>query len=64
MQRVISLEPISVSSFSAERQKRIRAEQFSALPHHSLKSFPPPPQQVNISCDDENMPIHVSDNLH
>ena len=36
MQRFISLKPISSSSVSPQRQKRIRAEKSYALPRHNL----------------------------
>ena len=63
MQRIISLKPISSSSISPQRQKRIRAERSSALTHHSLKLSSPPPQHINLFSKDEITPIPVSDTL-
>ena len=63
MQRVISLKHISTTSVSPQRQKRIRAERFSAYPRHNLKLSSPPPQNFDSLVDDDNMAIYVSDNL-
>ena len=63
MQRVISLKPIPSSFVSPHRQKCIRVERFSALNHDSLKLASHPPQHFNFLSEDENMLIHVFDNL-
>ena len=63
MKRVISLKPISTKSVSPQKQKRIRAERFSAFPRHSLKLSSPPPQNDKSVINEDNMPIPVSDNL-
>ena len=63
MQRVISLKPISATSVSPQRQKRIRAEKFSALPRHSLKLSSPPPQNDDSLIDEDSMLIPVSNDL-
>ena len=63
MKHVISLKPISAMYVSPQRQKRIRAEKFSALPFHSLKLCSSPPQNYDSLIDEDNMSIPVSDNL-
>ena len=63
MQKFISLKPISVTSVSPQKQKRIRAHRFSDLPHHSQRRFPSPSQDNALTSDDDNMPIPVSDDL-
>ena len=63
MKHVISLKPISAMSVSPQRQKRIRAEKFSALSHHSLKLSLSPPQNYDSWIDEDNMQIPISDNL-
>ena len=61
MQRVISIKPISVTTVSPQKLKRIRAEKFSVLPRHSLQRFSSPLQSNDLLIDDDNMPISVSD---
>ena len=63
MQRVISIKPISVTTVSPQKLKRIRVEKFSILPRHSLQRFSPLPQRDDLLIDEENMPILVSDDL-
>ena len=63
MQRVISLKPISVISISPQKQKRIRAHKFSDFPLHSPQCFPQPSHNDDLSIDNDNMPIFVSDEL-
>ena len=63
MQRIISLKPISVMSVSPQKQKRIRAHRFSDLLRHSPQRFPPPPQSDDLSIDNDNMLITISDDL-
>ena len=67
MQRVISLKPISATSVSPQKQKRIRAERFCAFalsrPNLKLCFDLSPTQNFESSVDEENMVIYVFDNL-
>ena len=63
MKCVISLKPIFAMFVSPQRQKRIHAEKFSALSHHSLQHSSPPAQSDDPLIDEDNMPIPVSDDL-
>ena len=61
MQTLISLKPISVSSISPQKQKRIRAHGFSDFLNHHEQSFSSPSRRYLLSIENNKMPIPVSD---